>query len=963
MAAPATTRIGPYRIEREIARGGMGIVYLAQDTRLDRTVALKALPADVADDPERLHRFEREAKLLASLNHPNIAAIYDIAEGGGRRYLALEHVEGETLAQRLAGGALPVGEAVEICLQIASGMEAAHERGVIHRDLKPGNVMIGAGDQVKIVDFGLAKGRLAPEADVAQSPAWAPGGDAAGVPQSPTPLQSAPPTSPTITSPALAPGTIPGIILGTAPYLSPEQARGKAVDRRTDIWSWGCILYECLTAKRAFQGETVSDTVARILEREPDWSALPKATPPRVRELLRRSLEKDPRRRLRDMGEARLALEEVRAGGTGSASTGAMAVDSTQAGARRGWFDRLPSGLMLAIGLILGGALALRMTGHPMPWESAGSGTGIVRGPVHLSVWIPSDLSAIKADLTPDGKTIVMRAVRGAREGGQGARPMLYTRRLDKRDFEPIRGSEGALGFVITPDGRRIGFGAPVAPRSSKVRAFLVPIDGSAPPAPLMDPGASWTNGTVWLESGDILAGLAGGLEYVRVNGKTLQVSGPRRFGGPASSAELSLISGLPHDRGVFLKSIFYRNGVYHEGVSVLDLKSGQSKTLVEDGSSPAYSPTGHFLFTRGGTLLAAPFDLNHLALTGEPTAILGGLRTSGFSWTGAEFDLSPAGTLLYALGDPIAMRRHVIVIDRNGAVTAWSDEHAPFKTDIVSSPDGSRIATILPNADGLDEVWISRRRAPSSQKLVAVPGNDCDSPRWSRDGSWIAYCQYSQSKGDGVYLVSAAGGTPRAVALVSSPGDVLLPNDWFPGGSRILCMRQRSGKRDLVTVDVGAPGSPPSGLKPLLIGSADYFQGDLSTDGRFLAYISNESGTREAFVREFESDGSLGPPLQISTQGAQFVAWERPGTTLGIIAPDRKAYEVTITAKPALAATSPRQIWDLEALGVTTYMIDPLPDGQAVAIQKGDDEDELTHFDITLNFLDELRARLKEKP
>src|SRR5689334_13745591 len=218
MSQPVATLIGPYRIEREIARGGMGIVYLAHDTRLDRMVALKALPADVASDPERLHRFEREAKLLASLNHPNIAAIYDIAEGGGHRYLALEHIEGETLAQRLAGGALPMSEAVEICLQIASGMEAAHERGVIHRDLKPGNVMIGADDQVKIVDFGLAKGRVAPEGDMGQSPAWAPGSASGGPPPSPT--GAAIPNSPTIasptfTSPALSPGTIPGIILGT----------------------------------------------------------------------------------------------------------------------------------------------------------------------------------------------------------------------------------------------------------------------------------------------------------------------------------------------------------------------------------------------------------------------------------------------------------------------------------------------------------------------------------------------------------------------------------------------------------------------------------------------------------------------------------------------------------------------------------------------------------------------------
>jgi len=971
MPSPTATRIGPYRIEREIARGGMGIVYLAHDTRLDRTVALKALPADVADNPERLHRFEREAKLLASLNHPNIAAIYDIAEGDGRRYLALEHVEGETLAERLARGALPIGETVEICLQIASGMEAAHERGVIHRDLKPGNVMIGAGDQVKIVDFGLAKGRIASETDPSQSPTWAPGSGPGSVPQSPTQIAEALPTSPTITSPALPPGTIPGIILGTAPYLSPEQARGKIVDRRTDIWSWGCILYECLAGKRAFDGETVSYTVARILEREPDWSALPKSTPARVHELLRRSLEKDPRRRLRDVGEARLALEEVLSGGAGSSASGlsgatvgapGMPVSAPSRGTS--WFDRIPSGVMLAIGLLLGGALSLRMAGHPMPWESGGSGAASVHGPVHLSVWIPPDVRATHADLTPDGQTIVMLAVRRAREAdGSEPRPMLFTRRLDQREFQPVRGSEGAAGFVISADGRWIAFAAPVSDRSTRLRAFIVAVDGSSPPAPLFDADPNRSNGVVWLESGDFLAALSGGQEYVRIARKDNTASAPRRFDATGFSGQFSLEAPLPKDRGVLLKAVSYQNSVYHEGIGALDLNSGKSKILVEDGSNPRYSQTGHLLFTRGGIILAAPFDLDHLALTGEPVAVLGGLQAQGVSWGGAEFALSRQGTLLYQLGSAIAMQRHVVVVERNGTVTPWSDQRGPFKTDIVASPDGSRIATILANADALDEIWISRRGASSMQKVVGVPGNDCDSPRWSRDGTWLAFLQFSRSKQDGVYLVPAAGGgTPRAVALVSSPGEVLLPNDWFPGGSRLLCMRQRGEKREIVTVDVGPPGSTPSDPKPLLTGSADYFQCALSPDGRFLAYASNETGRREAFVREFQSDGSLWAPLQVSLHGAGFVQWDRPGTRVGYTTPDRKICEVTITDKPSLQASAPTQICDMDVLQVATSLIDRLPDGRAVAVQKGNDEDELTHFDITLNFQDELKARLKEK-
>src|SRR5882762_1481196 len=331
--------IGPYKVDREIGRGGMGVVFLAHDTRLGRTVALKALPDDVAADPEHLQRFEREARVLASLNHPNVAAIYGLEESEGRRYLALEHIEGETLADRIARGPLPLAETLDICIQIAAGVDAAHDAGVVHRDLKPGNVMITPSDQVKVLDFGLAKGRVATdESGLAKSPALI---DSATL-SSPTLYSPTLPHSPTLISPA----TLPGVILGTAAYLSPEQARGKMVDRRTDIWSFGCILYECQTGKRAFEGETVSDTIAKLLEREMDWSTLPKSTTPLLRALLERCLTKDPKLRLRDIGEARLTLEEVKSGRI-AAPTEAVAPGAGAAPARR-------TAILLAIGAVIG---------------------------------------------------------------------------------------------------------------------------------------------------------------------------------------------------------------------------------------------------------------------------------------------------------------------------------------------------------------------------------------------------------------------------------------------------------------------------------------------------------------------------------------------------------------------------------------------------------------------------------
>jgi predicted Ser/Thr protein kinase len=374
---PTSTKpstIGPYRVEREIARGGMGIVYEARDTRLDRTVAIKAMPEDVASDPERMARFEREARVLASLNHPNIAGIYGLEESEGRRYLALEHVQGETLADRLRRGPLPIGEAIEVCIQIAAALEAAHEAGVIHRDLKPGNVMITPGDAVKVLDFGLAKGRVAAESGMFDSPAIP---SSPGLPNSPTmaasPTFAQSPTmahSPTFAhSPTIGAATMPGVILGTAGYLSPEQARGKPVDRRTDIWSFGCVLYESLTGKLAFDGETVSDTIAKILERDVDWNALPKNTPPRVTELLHRCLEKDARKRLRDIGDARLALEEVKAG-HGAAMAGTAAAGAASQARSRARAGRIATGVALGaflLGLLLGGALLGRRANGPRP--------------------------------------------------------------------------------------------------------------------------------------------------------------------------------------------------------------------------------------------------------------------------------------------------------------------------------------------------------------------------------------------------------------------------------------------------------------------------------------------------------------------------------------------------------------------------------------------------------------------
>ena len=623
----APAQVGPYRIEREIARGGMGIVYLARDTRLDRAVAIKALPDDVAADPDRLARFEREAKVLASLNHPNVAGIYGVEESEGRRYLALEHVEGETLAARLVRGPLPLAEAQEICLQVAAGVEAAHENGVIHRDLKPGNVMITPGDHVKVLDFGLAKGKVAEESGIVPPPLLA--------------------DSPTLSSPTLShsptfhsPATLPGVILGTAAYLSPEQARGKAVDRRTDIWSFGCVLYECLTGKRAFEGETVSDTIAKILVQDLDWSKLPKSTTPRIRELLKRCLEKDPKRRLRDIGEARLALEAVRAGETGATAAGAAAPPPPTNPLARVREAMRSHGFLFAAGLILGALLGLNM------WGQLGSGGHHgVRDVMRVSVPIPPELRALEAQLTPDGRAEILRASLRSTVGAGESRPLLYLRRLDKTEFEPIRGTEGATSFGLSPDGRWIWFRAPLSERSGQYRLLKAPADGSAPPTPLMSWDDAWFGGPVWLHSGELAIMRNHGKEFARLLGKGGSSSKPvaitgLEFVGDAQFAGLP----LPGDRAAFAVIRSYDGGSYHEGLRIVDLKTGAMKPLLHDGGNGQFTPTGHLLFTRGDALYAAPFDARKLEIRGETVAVMDGLRMP--TWGNASFSLSENGIL-----------------------------------------------------------------------------------------------------------------------------------------------------------------------------------------------------------------------------------------------------------------------------------------------------------------------------
>lgn len=963
--APAGTgipaQIGPYRIERELARGGMGVVYLARDTRLGRAVAIKALPDDVAADPDRLARFEREAKVLASLNHPNIAGIYGVEESGGRRYLALEHVEGETLAARLARGPLPLAEAVEISLQIAAGVEAAHENGVIHRDLKPGNVMITPGDHVKVLDFGLAKGRDAAESDrdlLANSPT----------------LTESPvlPQSPTLHSPA----TLPGVILGTAAYLSPEQARGRAVDRRTDIWSFGCVLYECLTGKRAFEGETVSDTIAKILERDVEWTRLPKTTPPRVRELLRRCLEKDPRKRLRDIGEARLVLEEQRAGASPVGDAGAYAAAEPAAAPKPlSRVQRLfegRGGILFGIGLALGAALGVKL------WGGAGDIASSMRradsAVTRLSLPIPPNLKALDADITPDGRMEVLRAQPRTAGGttpspghpgaGSEPRPRIYIRPFNKTSFEPIRGTEGAIGFSLSPDGRWVVFAAPISERTAQARLFKAPLDGSAPPVPVADWRDNWSGGGLWLPSGDLVVAADRGKNFVRVPLSGEPPTKPKTFDAPDSSASFFFTGRLPGNRAALLGATFYERGGYREGIGIVDLKTGKTRMLFPDGGSPHYAPTGHILYTRHDVLYAAPFDLGKLAVTGEPLPIMDGLRAEA-GWSNAAFDLSQNGTLQIAPGGAGWADRHAVIVGPRGAVSEWSGERQAFESWMAVSPDGNRFAGVVSNTKPLYEIWVSERGRRVSRRVIALPDADCDIPCWSRDGSRIAFQQVARTGADGLYVASATGAEPPRLLFRTGPGYGLAPLSWSPDGSQILAVAAFSGRQQLVCVSAtpsagGASQTLPPRPQPLFGGGAEHSGGTFSPDGRSIAFESDETGRREVSVCGWGSNAPAGDALVVSEGGGDHPMWSRDGRRLYYRTPQNKIMSASIETKPELSASAPSLAWDLDALriAVADPLFDILPDGRLLGIQKAENEDEITRFDITLNFFEELKQR-----
>ncbi|MCZ6768550.1 MAG: protein kinase, partial [Acidobacteria bacterium] len=714
--------ISHYKVLEKIGQGGMGEVYRAEDTNLSREVAIKVLPEQFTQDPERLARFEREAKLLASLNHPNIAAIYGFEHSDDFHFLVLELVPGDTLAERLAKGPLPVEEALDICRQIAEGVEAAHQKGVIHRDLKPANVKVTPEGQVKILDFGLAKAFEAesiPVTDFSQSP--------------------------TLTEEM----TRAGVILGTAAYMSPEQARGKPVDKRADIFAFGSVLFELLTGKRAFEGETVTDTIASVLKGEPEWDLLPQSIPSTIRFLISRCLQKDPGKRLQHIDGARILIEEALSGATTASQIGLSSAIQPPL-----WRRAIPWSIAVAA-IVTGVSIAFWSSPQPLSPPS----TKFVITPsltAPLANTIDNDLA-----ISADGRQLAYLAV--GERGNQ-----LYLRSLSDFVDKPIPGTEGINygSSFFSPDGATLAFFAGnELKKVSLVAGSLVTICD----CPLGRSG-SWGSDDTIVFSADHELGLA----LYRVSA----AGGEREILATVSPDEGENSFTLPQllTGGKALLFTIER-GPGKSQIAVLSLETGERKILIEDGSQAQYTNTGHLIYEQvaTGNLMAVPFDLATLAVTGDSVPVLQGVRrtTPGY----LDYALSDEGTLVYVPAQADVQR--LVWVDRKGTESLIIQDEVSFGSPRIS-PDGKQVALAITKSGETQNIWIYALESESLRRLTFEGGSV---ETWSPDGKWIVF---SGRDSEGLRAISrqlADGSGPVEHLTVPTPAP-LLPGSLTPDGS-----------------------------------------------------------------------------------------------------------------------------------------------------------------------------------
>jgi len=900
-------KLGPYEIVEPIGKGGMGEVYRARDTKLDREVAIKVLPEEFAEDDERLARFEREAKLLASLNHPNIASIYGFEEADDVNALVLELVEGPTLEERIQQGPIPLDEALEIGTQIAEAVEVAHALGIIHRDLKPANIKITPEGVVKVLDFGLAKAFTYDESS------------GSAVSQSPT----------------LTKGTAIGAIMGTAAYMSPEQAKGRPVDTRTDVWAYGAVLYEMLAGERAFKGEDVSDTLVAVFRDEPDWTKLPSDIPPRIPQAMKVCLRKDANQRVRDIAAVRLALDGAFET-MGSTSPDGVAASQPP---DRGTWNR--ASLAFASLFLVAAGVAGWLFLRPDPTRPVSRFEAPFRegqapiGPM---------------ELTRDGLAVVYV---GPGESAGGSQ--LWIRSWDELDARPIPGTEGARQglsggkLALSPDGSEVAF---VVGRPGPLRT--APLAGGVGRTLAESAfNASWSNDEwVYFTSGD-----GGGIRRVRsTGGETEIVSEPSE-----GEAYHMFPQPLPDGKTLLFQANY--GGGSDDEVRSIDLETHEQNRLTL-GNNPRYTASGHLLFgALGSTLLAAPFDAQNLTLTGATIPVAEGLFISS-TGENAVYTVSEDGTLLYKAGKTWAGAFEFVWVTRTGDVTRVDagETFSPVARDYQGwrlSPDGRRIA-FGRRMDANDDVWIKELPDSPMSRLTFNEGVD-GLPQWTPDGQSITYRNHMMSIGGGSLWSRRADGTGER-EIVSDELSVK-KGVWSPDGEWLVVRTaEPSGEsRDILAIRPSVDRAPV----PLVATEEFWEQAPaISRDGRWLAYSSNETGRNEIFVRPFP-DVDAGK-WQISTGGGIQPVWAHNGRELFFANPETRelnaaAFTTTSTTfqrdrVTTLFVVAEDMIFNETRSGSIEFYDVAADDQRFLMAQRSGTDDDSTTFVLVLNFFEELK-------
>lgn len=879
--------IAHYRITGKLGEGGMGEVYRAMDTKLGREVAIKILPEAFAADADRMARFTREAQVLASLNHPNIAAIYGVED----RALVMELVEGETLK-----GPLPLKTALDYSRQIIDALESAHEKGIVHRDLKPANIKITPEGNLKVLDFGLAK---------------------AG--EEPVSVAGSATISPTLTIAA----TKAGMIMGTAAYMAPEQARGSPVDRRADIWAFGAVLYEMLSGRMAFEGATISDVLAAVLTKDPDWSALPPSTPSNIRRLLSLCLAKDRKQRLQAIGDARILFSENREEPPSRARTGLP------------WWA--PWGFA-AVAAVLAAVLAAVAL-----WQaSRAAGTPVDRPLVRLDLDMGPGVtlaSAVGANviLSPDGSRLVFVA-----EDSMSTRH-LFTRRLDQPAPAELPGTGGAFSPFISPDGEWVAF---FAEGKLKKTAF-------AGGAPVVLCDAPNPRGGAWGEDGNIIAELD-------IRGPLSRISS--QGSAPASLTQLDKGRGelshrwpqlLPGGKAVLFTSHINPTGFETASIAVLDLTNNRKKMLPLTGTSGRYAPSGHVLYVNGATLYAAKFDANRLELLGPPAPVIDRVMYSRLTGA-AEFDVSQMGTMVYRVGGRESGRPTIQWLWPDGRTVPLLAKPGEYLFPRVS-PEGARV-TFTSSEGSRTNVWLYDRQRDTLGRLTYGLGYD-SSPVWTPDGQFVVF--YSQG---GIFFRRADGA--GKTELLTSSKNSQYPSSFTKDGKWLAFAEANPATSwDIWTVPVQTEAGRLRAGKPQPVLNTHFSEmyPAFSPDGRWLAYASNENGKFDVFVRAFPESGAR---WQISNNGGDKPVWSPNGHELLFRAESGHVMAATYRwSGDSFVADKPR-FWSQKITADVGFAsnFDIAPDGKSVvaliAPESGEDERDRGRVVFVQNFFDELRRR-----